>query len=83
MKISELGDWIILFTLPYEDEFIVVHRIVYKEHPRVPDIAHAIHELIHDEEFGVGEENSKRLLVDIMAMEHYTSVMCDDELDEE
>lgn len=82
MKLSEFGNWILVFS--YENQeggFDIVHRIVYKEHPRVADISHAIVEISEDEEFAIPKELVQRLMIDIVSMEHWLNTVGDEDID--
>lgn len=79
MKISEMGNVVVLFVDPQSKE--IIHRIVYESYPNIASLMDNFNELNTDEDFGIGE-NYQSLIVDILPMDSYISEFGDEDLNE-
>lgn len=79
MKISEMGNVVVLFVDPQSKE--IIHRIVYESYPNIASLMDNFNELNTDEDFGIGE-HYQSLIVDILPMDSYISEFGDEDLNE-
>ena len=79
MKISEMGNVIVVFIEPQSKE--IIHKIVYESYPNIASLMDNFQELNTDEDFGIGED-AQKLIVDILPMDVYISEFGDDDLEE-